>query len=64
MAAACECDRCKKLFSLAYISKYHIHVWSPSRGGVPLDICPDCSKELDDFFNNFPPKPEDVNPNV
>lgn len=52
MAAALECDRCKKLFSYAYISQWRIHRWSPAHGGIPYDLCPDCSKELNKFFDN------------
>ena len=50
MAEAFECDRCKKLFSYAYISQWRIHRWSPAHGGIPFDLCPGCSKELDAFF--------------
>ena len=50
MAQAYECDRCKILFPITYISKFRISRWSPSMGGVNIDLCPNCTKELDKFF--------------
>ena len=52
MAKAYECDRCKKLFTEKGPKTKRIYVsYSINCGGCVYDLCPECQKQLDDWWD-------------
>ena len=52
MAKAYKCDRCKKLFEEKVSRENRIFIsYSMNCGGCTYDLCPECQKQLDDWWD-------------
>lgn len=55
MAAAMQCDRCNRLYGYPKtpytVDRYTVMVIRPYTTNKTLDLCPECTKELNKFMN-------------
>ena len=55
MAATVQCDRCNRLYGYPKtpytVDRYTVMVLRPHTTNKILDLCPECTKELNKFMN-------------